>query len=132
MVKQSGVSASEFTFSQSHSTYIREAIKARRDKDKSKAYWGFRIDETEAVLAPGDIVGAGRTKGMTFEQAQALFDKKTDYESHSDIVVAVRAGEADLIGGNVSDSVTKKTLKLDAKGRLRDKKNLSFVVMKKN
>jgi len=83
-------------------------------------------------VAPGDIVGAGRTKGMTFEQAQALFDKKTDYESHSDIVVEVRGGEADLIGGNVSDSVTKKTLKLDAKGRLRDKKNLSFVVMKKN
>lgn len=132
MVRQAGVSASEFTFSQSHSTYIREAIKARRDKDKTKAYWGFRIDEAEAILAPGDIVGAGRTKGMTFEQAQALFDKKTDYESHSDIVVAVRAGEADLIGGNVSDSVTKKTLKLDAKGRLRDKKNLSFVVMKKN
>jgi hypothetical protein len=68
---------------------------------------------------------------MTFAQAQALFDKTEDYESHSDIVVAVRAGAADLIGGNVSDSVTKKTIALDASGRIADKGNLSFCVMKK-
>lgn len=132
MIKQAGVPASQFKFAESHSVYIREAIKARKDKNKSKAYWGFRIDEPEAILAPGDIVGAGRTKGMTFAEAQALFDMTDDYESHSDIVVAIRVGEADLIGGNVSDSVTMKTLKLDSKGRIQDKKNLSFVVMKKN
>jgi hypothetical protein len=131
MIRQAGISESEFTFSQRHSTYIRESIKARKDKDKSKAYWGFRIDEPEAILAPGDIVGAGRTEGMSFEEAQALFDKKVDYESHSDIVVAVRAGEADLIGGNVGDSVTMKKLTLNASGKIRDKKNRSFVVMKK-
>ena len=124
------MSKSQFAFAEAHSVYIREAIKARKDKNKDKAYWGFRIDEPEAVLAPGDVVGAGRTKRMTFAQAQALFDETGDYESHSDIVVAVRAGEADLIGGNVSDSVTMKTLKLDSKGRIQDKKNLSFVVMK--
>jgi spore germination cell wall hydrolase CwlJ-like protein len=132
MIRQAGLTASEFTFSQSHSTYIREAIKARKNEDKSKAYWGFRIGEPEAALAVGDIVGAGRTKGMTFDEAQSLFDKTEDYESHSDIVVAVRPGEADVIGGNVRDSVTKKTLPLDAKGKISDKKNLSFVVMKKN
>jgi spore germination cell wall hydrolase CwlJ-like protein len=132
MVRQAGLSASEFTFSEMHSTYIRESIRARKAKDASKAYWGFRIDDPEAILAPGDIVGAGRTKGMTFDQAQALYDRTDDYESHSDIVVEVRAGAADVIGGNVSDSVTRKTLQLDAKGRIRDKKNLSFVVMKKN
>jgi hypothetical protein len=60
-----------------------------------------------------------------------LFDKKEDYESHSDIVVAVRPGEADLIGGNVSDSVTRKTIALHPDGRIKDKKNRSFVVMKK-
>ena len=130
IIRQAGIPASEFKFAEAHSEYIREAIKARKDKNKDKAYWGLRIDEPEAVLAPGDMVGAGRTKGMTFDQAQALFDRKDHYESHSDIVVAVRSGEADLIGGNVSNSVTKKTIALDAKGKIRDK-NLSFVVMKK-
>jgi spore germination cell wall hydrolase CwlJ-like protein len=132
IIRQAGLSASEFTFSQRHSTYIREAIKARNDTNKSKAYWGYRITEPEAVLAAGDIVGAGRTEGMTFAEAQALFDKTADYDSHSDIVVAVRAGAAEVIGGNVSDSVTRKTIALDASGKIADKKNLSFVVMKKN
>jgi spore germination cell wall hydrolase CwlJ-like protein len=131
MIKQAGIEKEQFTFAQAHSVYIREAIKACKDKNKDKAFWGFRIDAPEAILAPGDIVGAGRSEGMTFDQAQALFNKTVDYESHSDIVVEVRDGEADLIGGNVSDSVTMKTLKLDAKGRIKDKKNLSFVVMKK-
>jgi hypothetical protein len=68
---------------------------------------------------------------MSFDEAQALFDRTDDYESHSDIVVAVRPGEADLIGGNVSDSVLKKTIALDTKGKVKDRQNLSFVVMKK-
>jgi hypothetical protein len=131
IIRQAGIPASAFTISQRHSTYIREAIKAQRDQDRGKAYWGFRLSDKEAVVSVGDIIGAGRGKGMTFAQAQALFDKTEDYESHSDVVVAVRVGEADLIGGNVSDSVTKKTIALDAKGKVRDKQNLSFVVMKK-
>lgn len=131
VVRQAGVPSSEFAFSEGHSTYIREAIKAQKTADKSKAYWGFRIDDPEAILTPGDLVGAGRGKGMTFEKAQALFNRKGAYESHCDVVVAVRPGEADVIGGNVSDSVTMKRIPLDAKGRIRKKKNFSFVVMKK-
>jgi spore germination cell wall hydrolase CwlJ-like protein len=131
MLRRAGLSSAEFTFSQRHSTYIREAIKARADQDTRKGYWGFRIGDPEAVLAPGDIVGYGRTHGMTFAQAQALFDRQDDYESHSDIVVAVKAGAADVIGGNVSNSVTKKTLKLDGRGKLADRGSLAFVVMKK-
>jgi spore germination cell wall hydrolase CwlJ-like protein len=130
-LRQAGISPSQFKFSQSHSTYIREAIKARNDENNLKAYWGFRLKDKEAVVAPGDIIGAGRTEGMTFAQAQALYDRTDDYESHSDVVVAVRDGEADVIGGNVSDSVTMKTIPLDSRGKVADKKNLSFVVMKK-
>ena len=103
ILRQAGLTKAQFTFAESHSVYIREAIKARKDGNKSKAYWGFRVNEPEAVLAVGDIVGAGRAKGITPAQAQALFDNTGDYESHSDIVVAVRSGTADLIGGNVSE-----------------------------
>ncbi|MBR0810254.1 DUF2272 domain-containing protein [Bradyrhizobium diazoefficiens] len=131
MIRQAGIQAPAFTISQMHCTYIREAIKAQQQQDASKAYWGFRLKDKEAVVAVGDIIGAGRTRGMSFDEAQALFDRTDDYESHSDIVVAVRPGEADLIGGNVSDSVTKKTIALDTKGKVKDRQNLSFVVMKK-
>ncbi|UEM17382.1 DUF2272 domain-containing protein [Bradyrhizobium barranii subsp. barranii] len=131
-LRQAGLSSSEFTFSQRHSTYIREAVKARNDRDRSKAFWGFRLSESDAVVAPGDIIGRAREGSMSFDQAQALFDKHEDYESHSDVVVAVRAGVAELIGGNVSDSVTKRTIALDRRGKVSDKRSLAFVVMKKN
>jgi hypothetical protein len=45
--------------------------------------------------------------------------------------VAVRVGEADLIGDNISASATLKAIALDVKGRIRDKKNRSFVAMMK-
>jgi hypothetical protein len=131
-LKQAGVKSSEFTFSARHSVYIREAIKARNDQDKSKAYWGFRLSEPEAVVEPGDIIGRGRTSGMTFAQAQALFDRHDDYEGHSDVVVAVKAGVAELIGGNVSNTVMRRTIALDRRGKVADKASLAFVVMKKN
>ena len=131
IVRQAGLKKSEFKFSTMHSQYIREAVKARKDNNKSKAYWGYRITEKEAALAPGDIIGCMRTK-MSHAQAQAFFDATEDYPSHSDIVVAVRPGEADVVGGNVKDSVTKKTVTLDGSGRISDKSNLWFVVMKKN
>jgi spore germination cell wall hydrolase CwlJ-like protein len=132
ILRQAGLTAAEFTFAQAHSVYIREAIKARAAGDKSKAYWGYRISEAEAVLAPGDLVGAGREKGMTFAQAQLLFDRKDDYDSHCDVVVAVEGGTAKLVGGNVSDSVTMKAIALDATGKIAEKENLSFVVLKRN
>jgi hypothetical protein len=50
--------------------------------------------------------------------------------SHCDLVVAKRSNEIDVIGGNVSDSVTKKTLKLDANGKVKDATRPWFVVIK--
>ena len=41
-----------------------------------------------------------------------------DYASHVDIVVATRDGEIDVIGGNVEQSVTLRTLQVDPEGKL--------------
>ena len=40
--------------------------------------------------------------------------------SHSDIVVAIRSGQVDVMGGNVKQAVTRTTYKLDMKGKFRD------------
>ena len=45
--------------------------------------------------------------------------------------MAKRPGEIDVIGGNVRDSVTKKTLALNNKGQLVDPNHDWFVVLKK-
>lgn len=132
MVRQAGVPADAFKASASHSTFIIESIKARKNGDATRAYWGFRIDDPSVEIMPGDIIGCTRTSGVTPEEALAYYDKTGWYPSHSDIVVARRDGEIDVIGGNVRDSVTMKTLALDANGRIVDDEHRWFVVMKKN
>lgn len=131
IMRKAGFSGPEFPISQAHATYITWAIKSRKLNDKKAAYWGFRVDEAEAQPDVGDLVGYVRGKGMTKAKALTYFDKTGSYPSHTDIVVAKRAGEIDVIGGNVRDSVTKKTLALDGKGLLADPVHNWFVVMKR-
>lgn len=130
MLSEAGLTKDQFKFSNAHHNYIRESIKAK-NKDPSKAYWGYRITDNDAVPELGDIIGRGRANGMTFAKAQKLYDRKTRYSSHTDIVVAVRPGAVDVIGGNVKDSVTLRTIRTDSNGKIAGKNHSIFVVMKK-
>jgi hypothetical protein len=121
----------EFPISESHSTYIRWAVRARQDAVAGAAFWGYRVDEAEAVPEVGDLVGYARGKNLTKAKALAFFDKTSSYASHTDLVVAKRPGEIDVIGGNVLDSVTKKTIAINAAGQITDQVHLWFVVMKR-
>lgn len=108
----------EYPISQSHSDYIRWAIRARNDGIETAAYWGYRIDEDQAIPEVGDLIGYPRTDNLTKDKALKFFDRKSGYNSHTDLVVAKRSNEIDVIGGNVRDSVTKKTLPINAKGQV--------------
>ncbi|WP_306547152.1 DUF2272 domain-containing protein [Desulfobulbus sp.] len=131
IMKNAGFTVAEFPFSQSHSTYIRAFIKARLNEDQSAAYWGYRLGEPGGEPDVGDLVGYARGEGLTHEKAQKYFDKKTSYKSHIDIVVARRATEIDVIGANVLDSVTKKTLTISTAGHISDTQHFWFVTLKK-
>ncbi len=130
IMKQAGFTRAEFPFAQAHSVFIRQFVAARKLGDADSAYWGFRQGEAGGQPDVDDIVAYGRGRGMTTKRAAALFDRKTSYESHSDVVVARRQGEIDVIGANVLDSVTKKTLRLDAGGHIRDTAHHWFAVLK--
>lgn len=120
VMKQAGM-GERFSYSDWHATYIRNSILARRRNDPSFAYWGYRLNERAPQV--GDLVGYARQGGINFDY------QPTVYASHTDLVVAVRPGEIDVIGGNVKDSVTLKTLRTDAEGKLIDKNYRWFVVM---
>lgn len=121
----------EFPISESHSQFIRWAIRAQRGNVQSAAYWGYRADDPRAVPDVGDIIGYARAPNLTRAQALKYFDRRQGYSSHSDLVVGRRNGEIDVIGGNVRDSVTRKTLAVDANGLLADSTHMWFVVMKR-
>ena len=74
----------------------------------------------DAPLRPGDIVhfGRGSAKRYDFAEARAVYTADARYPSHSDIVVAVEDGKATTVGGNVSNSVKSKSVKLNADGTL--------------
>ncbi len=113
-----------FSYSEWHATYIRNSIIARRKGDKSFAYWGYRLSERAPQV--GDLVGYARQGGITYDYQPLV------YSSHTDLVVAVRANEIDVIGGNVKDSVSLKTVATDDQGRIVDKNQRWFVVMAPN
>ena len=110
-----------FKYSPQHSVYIRAAIKAKTAGNEHAGVWGHRI--TERAPAVGDLVCYARQAGVTYDTPSA------DYKAHADIVVATKQGSIQVIGGNVGNSVSLKSLKLDAKGRLSDKSHQWFAVL---
>lgn len=131
IMKQAGFTRKEFPFAQAHSVYLRRFIAARKSADVGAAFWGFRLNESGGEPNVGDLVAYARGKGMTAAKAEKLFDTTSTYDSHTDVVVAARAGEIDVIGCNVLDSVTKKTLKLNAAGHIDDNVHFWFATLKR-
>ncbi len=130
-MKNAGFIKNEFPFAQSHSVYIRKFIAARISNDKTVAYWGYRLGEPGGSPTVGDLIGYARGKGITADKAAKYFDKTGSYESHTDVVIAVRSTEIDVIGANVLDSVTKKTLKINNAGHIEDSEHFWFVTLKR-
>jgi hypothetical protein len=128
--KNAGFTRKEFPFAQAHSVWIRAFVKARKTGAPA-LYHAFRLNEAEASPDVGDLIGYVRVSGTNFEKAQTFYDKITGYPSHSDIVVARRPGEIDVIGANVLDSVTKKTISLSPGGLVSDRVHHWFVVMRR-
>ncbi len=117
--------AARFPYSAGHAKYINQAI---RDSAKASApLAGHRLAGYK--LKPGDLIGywRGKTK-ITFDNARKI----GWYDSHTDIVVDVAAGKALSMGGNVMHSVTRREVKLNAKGELDDNRENWFVVIENN
>lgn len=113
-----------FPYDQNHSKYV-AAI-------ESGNFAGLAVrDPGTTALLLGDLIWASRTGDecrtppATFAAARAELRRiyqgvASTFCSHSDVVVGVRAGEVDVIGGNVKQAVTRTTYKLDVQGRISD------------
>lgn len=119
VMKKSGA-GDNFKYSTSHSVYITDAIKNRKENNKNpfKAY-----KPEEVSLAKGDIVCYPRQNGVSY-------DTKGNYASHCDIVMDIKKDYAETVGGNVSNSVSKTNVAIDTNKKIIDKKY--FVVIKNN
>lgn len=122
VMKKSGAE-SDWKYSPSHSTYIVDSIKNKKENNKNP-FKGYKPEEVK--IAVGDIVGKPRQSGVTYDTTGA-------YKSHTDIVTAIKDGYAESIGGNVGNSVSMTKVPLTADGKIDNSKvkgDKYFVVIK--
>jgi hypothetical protein len=93
-------------------------------------------DPSTTDIKVGDLVWAGRSgegcvrPPRSFTEAMsALKDPRNFFCSHADLVVSLRDGEADVIGGNVSDSVTQTTY-VTTNGKISDPRHTWLAVIR--
>ena len=110
---------------------------ARRDRNANQIlrYWAFEVDQAQIEI--GDIVVKWRNAATNWSQVSPspCQDTGDARSSHGDIVVAVRGQNADVVGGNVVNTVTQNTYPLTAIERIDDSSatneaNRVFVVLK--
>ena len=110
----------DFKYSQSHSQYIAESVKNRKENN-SKKFKAYKPEEVDVKV--GDLVCYPRQSGVTY-------DSSAGYKSHCDLVTEINGNVAVGIGGNVSDSVSKKNYYL-SNGKIdKNKSSNVFVVIK--
>lgn len=121
-VMKSAGAGNDFPYATSHSTYIVKAIQNRlANKGRFK---GYKPDEKAVEV--GDIVCAPRSG------SSAGYNTTGAYESHCDICIAVdkRNNQAIMVGGNVSDSVSKSYIPLSSTGKIdKAKTNKDYFVI---
>lgn len=120
MMKDSGA-GDKFAYSPSHSTYIVQSIKNRKENNNNP-FKGYKPDEVKVEV--GDLVCYSRQSGVTY-------DTTGSYASHCDLVAEINGNTANSIGGNVSNSVSLTPVELDENGYLK-RKDKYFVVIKNN
>jgi peptidoglycan hydrolase-like protein with peptidoglycan-binding domain len=102
--------AKDFRYSASHSNYI-VAAKNNRLANNSNPFKAYRI--SEAAPEVGDLVCKSRAgSGATYDTI------RSGMTTHCDIVTDVKPGSIAVIGGNVSQSVARKTVPTDSSGRI--------------
>lgn len=113
-------SPAKFEFSSSHSIYAGAAIRNLLERAPFPAFFGIApLGIGGGMPELGDIVGVTRTKHLDdYADAVLAARRKETYFSHFDIVTERGNGFVKVIGGNVSNSVSEKTFKLDADGFL--------------
>lgn len=116
VMRSAGVDAREFPPSAAHSTYV-DALVADAARFPSAAPF-IPHDPRAHAPQPGDLVCADRSDHPIVTWRARAADQGRFRPMHCDIVVRVRLGHVEAIGGNVHDAVSLVRFPIDASGVL--------------
>ena len=119
VVKKAG-GGTNFKYSGTHTTYT-YAAKQNRLQNNSNPFKAYRISEKKPE--PGDIIVQNRgSSSFTYDNVQS-----DQPGTHGDIVVQVNSGSIYVIGGNLSNSVSRSTYYLDSNGYLNSPAHFAII-----
>ncbi|MBC3872475.1 DUF2272 domain-containing protein [Undibacterium flavidum] len=128
-VKQAGASINEFKFASGHAKFVYKAIE--NQTGNTGVFRARKINEYAPKI--GDIIQNNRG-GNSFDYAYASAHR--DYPSHSAIVVETGVDSngryALTIGGNESDSIRSKIVRVDNKGLIIQRIKSPFICVIQN
>jgi hypothetical protein len=116
VMKKAGA-GNAFHYSPAHVYYV-AAAKRNRLANNRNPYKAYRVTEIRPQV--GDLVCAerkdssGRWSGVNYDNV----DDGRFRAAHCDVVTEVRGNRVTAIGGNVRNSVSKKTIRVDPSGRI--------------
>lgn len=128
-VKQAGASVNEFKFASAHAKFVYQAI--ANQHNSVGVFRAQKINEYSPRI--GDIIQNNRGNNK-FNYAFA--SENREYPSHSAIVVETgmdaQGRYARTIGGNESDSIRSKVVRIDANGFIIQRTNSPFICVIQN
>lgn len=108
-----------FRYSAAHATYI-VAAKENRLANNSNPFKAFRIKEVKPEL--GDLVCKRRAgSGATYDNI------RRGMKTHCDIVSSVHQNSIKVIGGNVNNSVSMRTISIDSNGFISNSRYFAVI-----
>jgi len=123
---RTGGAGDAFLYSGRHSVYISRAIQDRQNGNAASSFLGFRLTEYPPQI--GDLVCWAREPGISYNNQHLDAHGQGAYEGHCDLVVAVNDGNVEVIGGNVSLSVSRRHLATDRGGHLLPHGNTEYLI----
>jgi hypothetical protein len=124
-VKQAGATKTQFKFAPSHSTYVKRAI--RNADTGTGVFRALPIDKARVEV--GDLIHVNRDNGRkTYQEARS----EEGYNSHCDIVVNIRPGVAEVIGGNLRNTRALETVTLTTEGFVKQRSKEPYICVIKH
>jgi hypothetical protein len=116
VLRNAGVDQREFRSSAAHAFYIDSMLADAAAFPAQAPFIPHAVGSYAPV--PGDLVCADRSRRPLVSWQDRLAESGQFRPMHCDIVVAVRPGAVQAVGGNIADAVTLSVFPTDAAGRL--------------